>query len=338
MKKIFLILFCSSLLSPLSVLAEGKISGMVFGDFFWNAKNSNNALEGNTGFWIRRGYLTYDHTFDEDFSGRFRLEINSPDLTQASSNTTPYVKEANLQWKPNAHALQIGMVTTPTWVGIVEDHWGYRSVERTPLDLQRFGTAVDLGLGTKGTFGEEERYGYHLVVGNGSGTRSEANTTADKKFYGAFFVKPVKALVLQTYADVEVGDGNGDRYTFYGFSGYTKENWRTGLLFAYRVQRIAGPDQKFEILSGYGALKIADKFWTFARADHLFDPNPDGNNIQYLPLNTTADPTLILAGLDYEPVKDIHLIPNIESVVYETVNGVRPGSELITKMTFYWKF
>lgn len=339
MKKYLLSLVaCSALFLSPKVFAEGKISGLVFGDFFWkNLSSINRANEGDTGFWIRRGYLTYDHTFDEKWSSRFRLEINSPDLTATTANMTPYVKEASLTWKPTSHSIQIGMIPTPTWVGLVEDHWGYRSVEKTPLDLQRFGSAVDLGIAVKGTFGEGDRYGYHVMGGNGSATRSETN--GDKKFFAAFFAKPIADLVFQIYGDAESGSNFDDRYTLYTFTGYSKENWRAGLFFAERIQqRRAAVNQYFEILSGYGAFKIVEKWWGFLRADRLFDASPNGNQIEYLPFNRSSEPTLLLAGLDYEVHKDIHLMPNVEAIIYDPVTGRRPGTDLMSKLTFFWKF
>lgn len=335
-KNFFFVLAVAALFFPLSVFGEGKISGMVFGDFFWNAKNNNNATEAETGFWIRRGYFTYDHTFNEDFSGRFRLEVTSSDLTRASATMNPFVKEANLTWKPASHAIQGGMIPTPTWVEIVEGHWGYRSVEKTPVDLHRFGSAVDLGVAIKGSF-NEERLGYHLMVGNGAGTRSETN--GEKKFYGSFHFKPLKELIVQVYGDIEPGNQNNDHYTLFGFSGYTKENWRVGLLFISRIEQLVGGNHRFiEILSGHGAFKVVEKIWGFARVDRMFDPSPTGNQIDYIPFNTTADSTFIVAGVDYEPIKDVHLIPNMETIIYDPVGGVRPGTDLVPRLSFYWKF
>lgn len=349
-KRFWLLIFLAGLTFSNPIEAgEGKISGVVFGDFAWFARyhpvtGSATTWENKSAFWMRRGYFTYDYTFDEDFSGRFRLEAISGDFDDANSAgnagtadlVRPFVKEASLKWKPNNHAIRLGMITTPTWVGLIEDHWGYRSVERTPLDLQNFGSAVDLGAGWDGGL-LENKISYTLVVGNGSGTRFEVNS--NKKFYGALTVKPVEKLALQTYGDFEAGTGHTDRFNLYGFVGYTQEKWRLGGLFAYRfVQLAAGGNQKIKLLSGHGAFQIVKRLWGFARVDHLFDPNPNGNTIQFLPFANNTEATFTVAGVDFDAQKNIHLIPNVETIIYGRVGGARPRSDVVPRLTFAWNF
>ncbi|MBI4366057.1 MAG: hypothetical protein HY543_04480 [Deltaproteobacteria bacterium] len=326
------------------VKAGGKISGVVFGDFAWFVRyhtvaGSTTNWEKKTAFWIRRAYFTYDHTFDEHFSGRFRLEAVSGDFDDnggVADILRPFVKEASLKWKPNNHRVSVGMIPTPTWIGLVEDHWGYRSVEKTPLDLQGFGSAVDLGVSADGSF-MDGKISYAAVVGNGSGTRWEINS--DKKFYGALTVKPVEDLAIQAYGDYETGTGHTDRFNLQGFVGYTREKWRLGALFNYRhVQLAAGGSQKIKLISGHGAFRIVKRLWGFARVDHLFDPNPGGNTIQYLPFHETAKPTLAVAGLDFEARKNIHILPNVETIFYNTVAGVRPRTDIVPRLTVAWNF
>ena len=327
-----------------AVKAGGKISGAVFGDFAWFARyhsvtGSTTDWENKTALWVRRAYFTYDHTFDEHFSARFRLEAVSGDFDDnggVADVARPFVKEASLKWKPNNHTLSIGMIVTPTWVGLVEDNWGYRSVEKTPLDLQGFGSAVDLGVRADGSF-MDEKLSYVAMIGNGSGTRSEVNS--DKKFYGAVTVKPIKGLAIQAYGDYETGAGHTDRSNIQGFVGYTREGWRLGTLFNYRlVQQAAGGYQKIKLVSGHGAFRIVKRLWAFGRADYLFDPNTGGNTIQYLPFENTAKATFAVAGLDFEAHKNIHLMPNVETIFYSKVAGVRPRTDIVPRLTFSWNF
>src|SRR6185503_4120575 len=42
-----------------------KISGLMFGDYFWVATDHRDAIEDQNGFWFRRIYLTYDQKFSE---------------------------------------------------------------------------------------------------------------------------------------------------------------------------------------------------------------------------------------------------------------------------------
>lgn len=321
----------------------GKISGVVFGDLAWFASyhtvtGSTADWENKTTFWIRRGYFTYDYTFNEHLSGRFQLEANSGDFDDnggVADVMRPFVKQANLKWKPTDQAISIGLISTPTW-SLVESHWGYRAVEKSPLDLQGFGSAVDLGVGVDGSL-LSDKLGYSVMGGNGSGTRFEVNS--NKKIYGALTVKPVKDLAIQAYGDYEIGTGNTDRYNLQGFVGFTREKWRAGALFAYRlVQQAAGGNQTIKLISGHGAFRIVKRLWGFARIDHLFDSNSNGNTIQYLPFETTADPTFAVAGVDLEVHKNVHLMPNVETVFYSSVAGARPKTDIVPRLTFAWNF
>ena len=52
-----------------------------------SATNTNN-VQGQQGFWIRRVYFTYDLTFSEKFTTRFRLEANSNGQFTSPGNLT----------------------------------------------------------------------------------------------------------------------------------------------------------------------------------------------------------------------------------------------------------
>ncbi len=121
-----------------------KISGLVFGDYYWVASNHNNSLEDSNGFWLRRMYLTFDKPLTKTIDTRLRFEMNSAGDFSTKSKLDPFVKDAYVRWKfSKLHQAYIGLSSTPTW-NVVEGFWGYRSIEKTILDLQKFGNSRDL--------------------------------------------------------------------------------------------------------------------------------------------------------------------------------------------------
>ena len=118
------------------VAAESRFSGHVFGDGYWFAANHDNEAEGANGLWIRRVYLTYDVKQSDNVSMRVRFESSSPGLNSASDKMKPSVKDAYLAWAPNGskHVIYLGLSGSPTF-NSVESAWGYRAVEKTPVDL-----------------------------------------------------------------------------------------------------------------------------------------------------------------------------------------------------------
>ena len=71
----------------------------------------------------------------------------------------------------------------------------------------------------------------------------------------------------------------------------------------------------------------------------MFDPNPSGNKIQYLPFDPTSRALFVLAGLDFDYGHNIHLIPNVEYITYEPIDSSTDvRDDLAFRATFHWEF
>jgi len=83
MKKKLIFLLISVLLAAQISLAEapGKISGLVFMDYYYVANHHNENIEGKNGFWLRRVYFTYDH----DLGSYFKIRFSPFDSTSPST-------------------------------------------------------------------------------------------------------------------------------------------------------------------------------------------------------------------------------------------------------------
>ncbi|HTR98170.1 MAG TPA: hypothetical protein VML00_00390, partial [Bacteroidota bacterium] len=119
MKRTALSLCVLVLLGTALADAQGKFSGYVFGDYFYNiakdsafSKLSKTVVPGSkafNAFQIRRVYLTYDNDISEKFTARFRLEGNAIASELGSSGTASrlsgsslsqlYIKDAYVKWK-----------------------------------------------------------------------------------------------------------------------------------------------------------------------------------------------------------------------------------------------
>ena len=53
-----------------------KFSGLIFGDYFYNASSRNSSNKDLNGFQFRRVYITTDYTLSDNFVSRFRLDAN----------------------------------------------------------------------------------------------------------------------------------------------------------------------------------------------------------------------------------------------------------------------
>lgn len=115
------------------------------------------------GFDVKRGYLTLDTAFDDDWSMRFRTDFN---YAPAISETNVYIKNLYAQRSFNDGVkLRIGLADMP-WIPHMEDLYGYRYVENVLIDEYKFGNSADWGLHL---LGNEDRLNWQvsLVAGGG---------------------------------------------------------------------------------------------------------------------------------------------------------------------------
>lgn len=327
---------CLLLAAAPRLKAEGKISGLMFGDYYYALKNHDAAVKNNNGFWFRRIYLTYDNTLTDKIAMRFRLEMNSPGDFKTSTTLIPFVKDAYLTTKIGKHTLMLGLIGTPLYDNL-DEYWGYRPMEKTPIDLFKFGNSREFGLGLKGPLDAGSKLTYTVVVGNGAGTKSE--TDHGKAIYGRLNFQPTPALFLELYADYTNTGNDSSVNILQAFAG-VKGNWgRSGLNFGYRhaKQGETGSDMKF--VSLFGVFKLSPKLDVVARYDRMLDVNPNGSKIEYIPMASNAKANVLLAGLGWSLSDSVKVIPNLKYVFYDSpISGAKPAADLYAYLTLYFKF
>ncbi len=316
---------------------EGKFSGYMFGDFYYNISNNRSDLKGQNGFWFRRIYFTYDFKISDSWSTRLRLEMNSPGDFKTSDTLKPYIKDAYLTYKRKNHTITLGISPTPTWE-YIESFWGYRAVEKTPLDLFKMGDSRDFGVAFKGSIGKDGFFGYHIMAGNGEGTKSEFNK--EKKYMGAFLFNLTKTLSFEIYTDYAQGANQKNYYTYQGFLGWKSKKARIGIQYSHQIkeQGTGKSDLKLDVYSIFGILSLSEKVSLLARYDRMDDPLPWGSTVSYVPFNNNAPFNLILFGVDFHPLKNVSFIPNIMYVSYKNVNGEAIDKDIQLKLTFFYSF
>jgi len=330
--------------------AHARISGLAFGDLYWNvdgnpahryavdtgADSGKANLDASgqpitrdlNGVQLRRIYFQVDHDLSPDWAGRLRLEMDSRSLTD-DGKIAPFVKNAYLQRKhlgPVSDVL-VGMMDTPTWQ-TAEEYWGYRSVERTVGDFLGLASSSDLGLRANAVTDSTRHVGVYAMVGTGTGQRPENNRY--KRFYLAVPVH-FSMFVIEPYVDYEDWPQGHDRATYRVFTGARFAQGAVGLELYDRVNHASGGNAELRAGSLFGRYKAASRVGFFARADY-WDPDvraPD-----------RLRQWLWIGGLDWEPAKDVHVMPNFETMRYDARGtAVAPASnDLQLRLTFYYRF
>lgn len=221
MKRIAIVCCLLTALWSAAGLAQGKISGLMFGDYFYNVSRDsiwnrtslpNAAVAGQKdlqAFQFRRIYFTYDNDISDKFTTRFRLEADqalasSTGDVLASGKISVYVKDAFLRWK-NIFAgsdFYFGIQPTAAYE-ISEGAWGYRALEKTIMDLRGITPSRELGVSLHGKLDDPGVFNYWLMVSNnGSGNLPNGTTAYADKFkrYSLLLhIKPTKDIQATLY-------------------------------------------------------------------------------------------------------------------------------------------
>lgn len=323
---------------------EAKISGTVFSDYYYVAQNHNEDFEGENGFWFRRVRFTYDRTINDNFSARLRLDMSSDgSFGDAASKMTPSVKDAYLKWKKGNHSISVGITPPPIWRE-VEGAWGYRSLEKSPLDRYGMGSSRDFGISFTGKLGEAEKLDYHFMVGNGNSNRAN-EINKGKKFSLSLGYPVTENIYLEVYGDYDDREGDTDRSVLQGFGSYSTESLTLGVVYAVQNRENARTvltgteDLSVSLGSVFANFAISDNVIGILRLDHAFDGVPGTDDDDYLPISSATSSTLFIGGLDFEVGPGINLMPNVEAVFYgEDDNGFSPDTDLIPRLTLAYDF
>lgn len=305
---------------PSESAAEVKMKGYLFGDYYYVASGTDKE---QNGFQIRRIYLTFDKKWNNEWSGRFRLEANDAGFG-VGGKMTPAVKDAFLRYRKDGRSLVAGLSPTPTW-SFTEGVWGYRSVEKTIMDLNKVGSSRDLGVLFGTPLDAAGKVKAQFMVGNGNSNRSEVDN--HKKAYVRLDVAPSKSFGFNVYADYETRPGDTDRTTFSGLVYSRNDSRAFGLeaVWQNRKNAVAGADSAVRGISGFGRVKTRDNFGVFGRVDY-FDPS-----------DQTGDDaiTRFFAGIDIMPDPKIHIMPN---VIVESFQDSSLDTAFIPRVTVFFIF
>ena len=326
--------------TPKSPYPSGKITGLVFGDFYYFSDHHDAKWDGQDGFWLRRAYLGYDNSFSGTMSMRLRFEMNSNGAL-AGGNLVPFVKDAYFTWKfHGSHQARLGIQPSLTFDS-EEGFWGLRHVEKTPADLYGIDSSRDFGLAVNGPLGENG-LSYAAQFGNDSGNGSEADKYKVVRFLGLF--EPKSGLRVEGAFNYGKRPNGQDRTTAKGLLGFKNKAFRVGGEYLWQERKsgkTGTPDTKIDIWSGFGVWDFSPKRASvFGRFDSVKGklgstevglPGADG--IAYLALSNKTPFKAYIVGFEFYLRGSIRLSPNVEVANYDDSSI---SKDVVPRLTFYW--
>jgi len=274
-----------------------------------------------------------------------------------------------------------------------EEVWGYRSIERTIADIRRT-PSFDFGASLQGWFNKDATFGYDVMVSNGTAAKVAGNSYKwfSGDIWAKFLDKK---LIVDLYQDYEKlnwgvyvpGGNNGPLYSdrnmtklfvAYQTKKFTAgfEGFRNTILGGNKVTGIDGKtyyrtekEMDYSIFVKGRIVSTASgdpKLGFFARYDN-YDPSGnlssvvgDANTKSYSNVGVSQyEPTtkeqFVTFGLDFQPIKNVHIMPNVwmntynsaidvtgansKGTKYSTMNslitGIK-GTDAVYRLTLYW--
>lgn len=335
-----------------------KISGYMFGDYFYNVSRdtslasqsnvANGGAQDLNGFQFRRIYLTFDNQISTVYSVRLRLE---------GTTGAPVIKDAFLRWKGifSGSDLFFGIQPTPAFE-VSESYWGYRSLEKTILDLRGFVASRDFGVSVKGNILSDGSLKYWVLYGNNSNIGAE--TDKYKRLYAHIDMTPLDKFRLTLYADYKMQSGLNDPNSTATppatlgrnvlssalFLGYAeKGKYSIGAEAIYQISDngyvhgaapVVVDDKNAAGVSLFGTFVLNEEISILGRYDY-FDPNTS-SAAKYDARN------FLIAGVNWNAAPNVSIIPNVIVETYEnvqTATGSRAIDPSLTgRITLYYVF
>ncbi len=323
-----------------SPFPSGKITGLVFGDFYYFSDHHDPKFDGQQGFWLRRAYLGYDQAFTDRMSARLRFEMNSNGLL-AGGSLTPFVKDAFFTWRYYGRQQgRIGIQPSLTF-DTEEGFWGLRHIEKTPADLYAIDSSRDFGLTFSGPLGDTGA-SYGAQFGNDSSQNSEADKYKIGRFLGIFDGR--SGLHVEGVFNYGTRPTGQDRKTAKALVGFKRTAFRVAAEYLWQERKsgTAVPETKIAIWSGFGVWDfLPKKASAFARIDSVSPERggadvglPGADTIPYLALSNASPFKGYIAGFEFFRGA-FRFSPNVEIFDYDSATV---STDVVPRVTFFWSF
>lgn len=285
-----------------------KPGGSAFMQIYTDFRSTSSNGASASAFEINRAYFGYGYNFSPNFSGKVNLDVGNPGV--GGLQMTAYLKNAFLQYKAKGLTADFGLIGTAEF-NVQEGFWGNRYVQKTFQDYNGFNPSADLGIGVGYQFAKFIKA--DLAVYNGEGYKKVQADSTFKTLIGVTLT-PAKGFIARGSYDF-MTKNNVTQSTVSGFVGYKADKF--SLAAEYNSQQnqknvdshtVYGP-------SIWASVTPAKNFKIYARYDDLSSKND---------WNKSKDGSLLIAGLEYAPVKGIKLSPNFQG--WNPADSSKPNS------------
>ena len=313
-KSIYVLLACS-------IMLGAEISGVGFYNYSMDlTEGVEGASKGS--FAFDRVYFTYKNSISDDLAFKFQTDVGQ---VAEDPRLTAYLKKAQLDWKSPVGKITLGMQGMNMF-NVTEKTWGFRFLEKSPMDKHGFSSSADMGVGYSGKLDD---LSFSALITNGSGYKKQENDAYKKMsfqlVYGEKKLIKNNGFNIGTAVSMEpyTGAGGEESKTVMSFfSGYAGSGLRIGGEFDMMTD--SNGDVTQQIMAFYSSYRLMDNLEGLLYVD-MYDVDVDADE---------DSETYIIAGLNYYPTKGLIVTPNVRMTSFEDGSD----GQTMFKMSFQFKF
>ena len=227
-------------------------------------------------FDMKRVYLKYSNTISDDLSFKLTYDIGRDDFDagdfecddpticddiKPDTKLSSYLKHAYINYSQSFGLISIGVIGTNSY-GTQEKTWGYRFIEKSPLDKAKWTNTADFGIGYAKSFGD---INISAQILNGEGYKNTQGTEGDFALYLSLLYGEGKLNKNDGFNVGLVITNHADDQLVGLFGGWAKDKIRTGLEY----NRLDAGSDSYVMLSNYLNYSLSDKWDVFVRNDRV---------------------------------------------------------------------
>ncbi len=297
---------------------NGKPLALIFTNFHTDFMDNSTY----PAFEITRAYLGYEYHFSPEWYAKIVYDVGDPGV--GKHQLSAFLKNAYFQYSNNRFTAYFGMIAT-TQFKVSEKIWGYRYIEKSFQDAYGFNASADLGFNIEYKF--SDFISADFSVTNGEGYKKIQGDSLLRPGAG-ITINPVKNVTARIYADYMGNDIK--QQSLATFLAYTGKKLIAGAEYNYQKNVDMTEGQDMYGTSFFLTYKPSAKIKLFGRFDDLNSSTLTGEN---QPWQIDGDGQLIIAGIEYSPVKGVKLAPNYrlwnsDSELLPAVNSIYLNCEL----------
>lgn len=274
-----------------NAIAQEKLSGVVYFDY---TNNNGNDTAVPSEFELRRVYFTFEKNLTSDMKYKFQMDAGRLKGEEKNGKIFAYIKKAYISWHAAVGDISIGIQGMNVF-SVQENTWGYRFIEKSPMDRHKFSSSADLGIGYANKLGKNAHYS--ILYTNGSGY-AKPEVDGYKKISGLMLFGEPKLnkkngingglSFSHEPFDNEISPGNlskENRNVFSLFGGYASGAYRVGAEFDNRMT--GGTELTERIIGVYGNWDLSESASLFTYYENYDgDTGKDQGSRNYLILGS----------------------------------------------------